>query len=71
LSKARWWVVFLLFAGTFINAIDRASLSTAALNMMVDLGIDPGIMGGGLCRESCPPLPGRGLFATGAIDGKG
>ena len=38
-------MVFLLFAGTFINAIDRASLSTAAPNMMADLGIDPGKMG--------------------------
>jgi MFS family permease len=45
MSKARWWVVFLLFAGTFINAIDRASLSTAAPNMMKDLGIDASLMG--------------------------
>jgi len=45
MSRARWWVVFLLFAGTFINAIDRASLSTAAPNMMADLGIGPKMMG--------------------------
>jgi MFS family permease len=45
MPKARWWVVFLLFAGTFINAIDRASLSTAAPKVMADLGIDPGMMG--------------------------
>jgi MFS family permease len=45
MPKARWWVVFLLFAGTFINAIDRASLSTAAPTLMADLGIDPGMMG--------------------------
>jgi ACS family glucarate transporter-like MFS transporter len=45
MPKARWWVVFLLFAGTFINAIDRASLSTAAPKMMADLGIDAGLMG--------------------------
>ena len=45
MSKARWWVVFLLFAGTFINAIDRASLSIAAPKMMTDLGIDAQLMG--------------------------
>jgi ACS family glucarate transporter-like MFS transporter len=44
-AKARWWVIFLLFTGTFINAIDRASLSTAAPNMMAELGMDPGMMG--------------------------
>ena len=38
-------MVFLLFAGTFINAIDRASLSTAAPTMMADLGISPRMMG--------------------------
>jgi ACS family glucarate transporter-like MFS transporter len=45
MPKARWWVVFLLFAGTFINAIDRASLSIAAPRMMTDLGIDAQLMG--------------------------
>jgi ACS family glucarate transporter-like MFS transporter len=45
MPKARWWVVFLLFAGTFINAIDRASLSIAAPKMMTDLGIDAQLMG--------------------------
>jgi MFS family permease len=44
-AKARWWVIFLLFTGTFINAIDRASLSTAAPDMMAELGMDPGLMG--------------------------
>jgi ACS family glucarate transporter-like MFS transporter len=44
-AKARWWVIFLLFTGTFINAIDRASLSTAAPNMMAELGMDAGMMG--------------------------
>jgi len=44
-SKARWWVIFLLFTSTFINAIDRASLSTAAPNMMAELGMDAGMMG--------------------------
>jgi len=43
--KARWWVIFLLFTGTFINAIDRASLSTAAPNIMAELGLDAGMMG--------------------------
>ncbi len=38
-------MVFLLFTSTFINAIDRASLSTAAPNMMDELGIDAGLMG--------------------------
>jgi ACS family glucarate transporter-like MFS transporter len=44
-ANSRWWVVFLLFTGTFINALDRASLSTAAPNMMAELGMDPGRMG--------------------------
>jgi MFS family permease len=37
--------VFLLFSGTFINAIDRASLSTAAPFLMKELGLDAGMMG--------------------------
>ena len=44
-AQARWWVIFLLFTGTFINAIDRASLSIAAPNMMAELHMDPGMMG--------------------------
>lgn len=40
-----WWVVFLLFSGTFINAIDRASLSSAAPLLMKDLGLKEGAMG--------------------------
>ncbi len=44
-AQARWWVVFLLFTGTLINAIDRASLSTAAPNIMAELGMDAGMMG--------------------------
>jgi len=39
------WVVFLLFSGTFINAIDRASLSAAGPTMMKDLHFDPAVMG--------------------------
>jgi hypothetical protein len=26
----RWWVILLLFGGTFVNAIDRGSLGVAA-----------------------------------------
>ena len=44
-ANARWWVIFLLFTGTFINAIDRASLSTAAPNIMADLHLAPALMG--------------------------
>jgi MFS family permease len=44
-GRARWWVIFLLFTSTLINAIDRASLSTAAPNMMAELGMDAGMMG--------------------------
>jgi ACS family glucarate transporter-like MFS transporter len=44
-AQARWWVIFLLLTGTFINAIDRASLSTAAPNIMADLRLDPAMMG--------------------------
>jgi MFS family permease len=38
-------VVFLLFGGTFINAIDRASLSTAAPLLMKELGLSETTMG--------------------------
>ena len=41
----RKWVIFLLFSGTFINALDRASLSTAAPQMMQELKMDAGMMG--------------------------
>ena len=44
-SGYKTWVVFLLFTGTFINAIDRASLSTAAPSIMKDLLMDPAMMG--------------------------
>lgn len=44
-SLFRWWLVFLLFLGTFINALDRASLSTAAPYMIKELHMDPGMMG--------------------------
>jgi MFS family permease len=44
-TKFRWWIVFLLFTNTFINALDRASLSTAAPSIMAELGVDAGLMG--------------------------
>ncbi len=40
-----WWIVFLLFSGTFINAIDRASLSSAVPKVMEELGLDEAKMG--------------------------
>jgi len=43
--SSRWWVVFLLSSGTFINAIDRASLSSAAPVLMKELGLDEARMG--------------------------
>ena len=42
---SRWWIVVLLFSGTFINAIDRASLSSAAPLLMKEFGLDPAKMG--------------------------
>ena len=44
-TTARWWIIFLLFTNTFINALDRASLSTAAPSIMAGLDLDPGMMG--------------------------
>jgi MFS family permease len=44
-TSSRWWIIFLLFSGTFINAIDRASLSTAAPVLMKDLRLDEAEMG--------------------------
>ena len=45
LFKHPWWILFLLFTGTLINAIDRGSISTAAPAMMKDMQIDPAMMG--------------------------
>lgn len=45
MRSSRWLVVFLLFSGTFVNAIDRASLSSAAPLLMKDLGINEARMG--------------------------
>ncbi len=44
-NPSRWWIVFLLFSGTFINAIDRASLSSAAPILMKEFGLDEAKMG--------------------------
>jgi len=41
----RWWVIIILFAGTFVNAVDRGSLGVAAPSMMKDLDLDPAMMG--------------------------
>lgn len=41
----RVWVVLLLTCGTFINAVDRASLSVAAPLIIKDLHLDPALMG--------------------------
>jgi MFS family permease len=45
LVKNNWWVVFLLFTGTFINAIDRGSISTAVPFIKADFKIDDAMMG--------------------------
>ncbi|MDR3565504.1 MAG: MFS transporter [Negativicutes bacterium] len=41
----RMWIVFLLTCGTFINAVDRASLSVAAPLIIKELHLDPALMG--------------------------
>lgn len=44
-TRYRWWIVFLLFSGTLINAFDRASLSISAPTLIKELGISPAEMG--------------------------
>ncbi|PWU15856.1 MAG: hypothetical protein C5B50_14870 [Verrucomicrobia bacterium] len=44
-QNRKWLVALLLFTGMFINALDRASLSTAAPIIMRDLKLDPALMG--------------------------
>ena len=39
------WVLFLVFSGTLINAIDRSSLATANTFIAKDLHLDMGTMG--------------------------
>ena len=41
----RWWVIFLLFCGTFVNAVDRGSLGVAAPSIMKELHLNPAMMG--------------------------
>ena len=41
----RLWIIFLLTAATFINALDRASLSVAAPVIIKELQLDPALMG--------------------------
>jgi MFS family permease len=41
----RWWVILILFAGTFVNAVDRGSMGVAAPAIMKDLSLDPAMMG--------------------------
>ncbi|MDR3564182.1 MAG: MFS transporter [Negativicutes bacterium] len=41
----RWWVILLLFTGTFVNAVDRGSLGVATPSIMKDLNLDPAMMG--------------------------
>jgi MFS family permease len=45
LFKTPAWILFLLFSSTFINALDRGSISTAAPFIMKDLRIDSAMMG--------------------------
>jgi ACS family glucarate transporter-like MFS transporter len=42
---SRRWIIFLLCSGTFINAVDRASLSTAAPILSRDLRLDSRLTG--------------------------
>ena len=41
----RWWVITLLFCGTFVNAVDRGSLGVAAPAIMKELHLNPAMMG--------------------------
>jgi len=41
----RWWVISLLFCGTFVNAVDRGSLGVAAPSIMKELHLNPAMMG--------------------------
>ncbi len=41
----RYWVVFLLFSGAFINSMDRGGLAVAAPAIMKELKLDPAMMG--------------------------
>ena len=45
-SRYRWFIVFLLFAITVVNYIDRAALSYAIPMIQRDLGLSPAETGG-------------------------
>jgi ACS family hexuronate transporter-like MFS transporter len=44
-GRARWLIVWVLFAGGLINYLDRAALSVAAPLVTRDLGLDPAALG--------------------------
>ena len=44
-TNYRWWVIFILFAGTFVNAVDRGSMGVATPSIMKELSLDPALMG--------------------------
>jgi len=44
-NAQKTWIVFLLFTGTFINALDRSSLSIAASTIADELHLTPANMG--------------------------
>ncbi len=66
-SGYRAWIVFLLFSGTLINAIDRAGLSIAAPAMIKDLGLNAAEMGVVLSSFFWPYLFCN-IFAGGLVD---
>jgi len=45
MSRYRYWLVFLLFSGAFINSMDRGGLAVAAPVIMKELSLDPVMMG--------------------------
>jgi ACS family glucarate transporter-like MFS transporter len=45
MGRYRYWLVFLLFSGTFINSMDRGSLAVAAPSIMKEMSLDPAVMG--------------------------
>jgi MFS family permease len=66
-ARYRMWVIFLLFSGTMINAIDRASLSVAAPTIMKELGLNGAQMGLALSAFFWPYLIFN-IFAGGIAD---
>lgn len=43
--RNRWWILFLLFSGTFVTAIDRGSLGGASTTIMKEMNLNPKQMG--------------------------